>query len=149
MKTLVVYDSMYGNTEMVARAIGAAMGGDVSVRRASEVSAGDLQGVDLLFVGAPTQGGRATQPVQDLLGRLPAAALKTTRAAAFDTRMSMFFVKLFGFAAPKIAASLETSGATLSAPPQGFFVKGREGPLKEGELERAAQWAKDVAAKNK
>lgn len=149
MNTLVVYDSMYGNTEMVARAIGAAVGGEVNVRQASEVSADDLQGVDLLFVGAPTQGGRPTQPVQDLLDRLPPGALQATRAAAFDTRLSWFFVKLFGFAAPKIAAGLQGKGAVLASPPQPFFVKGREGPLKEGELERAAVWAKEIAATGK
>ena len=153
MKTLVAYDSMYGNTEQLARAIGAAIGavvgGDVSILRASEVSAGDLQGLDLLFVGAPTQGGQATQPIQDLLGRLTAAGLKSTRAAAFDTRLSWFFLKLFGFAADKIAAGLQAGGLAPAAPPEGFYVKGRQGPLKDGELERAATWAKQVAAKAK
>jgi flavodoxin I len=48
------------------------------------------------------------------------------------------------YAAGKIADSLKKKGATLMASPEGFFVKGKEGPLKEGELERAAGWAKGI-----
>jgi flavodoxin I len=55
-------------------------------------------------------------------------------------------VKLFGYAAEPIAAKLQKKGGTLAAPPEGFFVGGTEGPLKEGELERAAQWARRVGA---
>jgi flavodoxin len=147
MKTLVVYDSMYGNTEKIAQAIGDGVGGEVSVRRAGEVNAADLQGLDLLFIGSPTQGGKATQPVQEFLGRLPAGALKATRVASFDTRLSWFFLKAFGFAAGKIAGSLESGGVTLAAPPEGFYVKGSQGPRREGELERAAAWAEEVAGR--
>ena len=37
MRTLVVYDSLHGNTEMIARAIGSAISGEVEVRRVTEV----------------------------------------------------------------------------------------------------------------
>ena len=46
MKTLVVYDSVYGNTRQVAEAVGAALPGDVSVLHARDVSASTLEGVD-------------------------------------------------------------------------------------------------------
>jgi flavodoxin len=62
MKTLIVYDSMYGHTERIARAIGDVMTGDVRVLRASEVSPSDVKSIDLLIVGSPTQGFRATKP---------------------------------------------------------------------------------------
>jgi len=51
----------------------------------------------------------------------------------------------FGYDAPRIARSLERSGGNLLAPPEGFVVLGMKGPLKEGELERAAGWAKGIA----
>ena len=51
---------------------------------------------------------------------------------------------IFGYAAPEIARSLERNGGTLLAPPEGFVVLGMEGPLKEGELERAAGWAQGM-----
>jgi hypothetical protein len=75
--------------------------------------------------------------------------------AAFDTRLSLsdiessalrFIVKTGGYAAKLIADSLKKIGGDLIIPPEGFLVKGEEGPLKEGELERAADWAKQIMA---
>jgi hypothetical protein len=48
----------------------------------------------------------------------------------------------FGYAAPRIARSLEEHGGNLVTEPEGFVVIGIKGPLKEGELARAANWAK-------
>jgi hypothetical protein len=56
-----------------------------------------------------------------------------------------FVVKLFGYAAKPIADRLKKKGGELTIPPEGFLVKGTEGPLKEGELERAADWAKSLS----
>jgi hypothetical protein len=53
-------------------------------------------------------------------------------------------LRLVGFAAPKIAKSLEKKGGTLVCAGEGFFVTGSKGPLKEGEVERAAAWAKEI-----
>jgi hypothetical protein len=52
-----------------------------------------------------------------------------------------FFMNAGGYAAPRIAGKLKKRGGNQVVPPEGFFVKGKEGPLKEGELERAASWA--------
>ena len=49
-------------------------------------------------------------------------------------------MKLFGYAAKPIADRLKKKGGELTIPPEGVYVKGTEGPLKEGELERAADW---------
>jgi flavodoxin len=64
MKTLVVYDSVYGNTEIIARAIGDAIPGEVQVLRVGQVNAGDPETVDLLIIGSPTHGTMPTEPVQ-------------------------------------------------------------------------------------
>ena len=56
------------------------------------------------------------------------------------------FVKLFGYAAEPIAARLEKKGGELAVPPEPFYVGGTEGPLLEGELERAEDWARQIAA---
>jgi flavodoxin len=143
MKALIVYDSVYGNTEKIARAIAAALtpSGEVKVLRAGEVNPSELASVDLLIVGSPTQGGRPTKAIQEFLNKLPESAVKGLNVAAFDTRFSTRLVGIFGYAAGKIAVSLKTKGGTLILPPEAFFVKGKEGPLKEGELERAAGWA--------
>lgn len=159
MKVLVVYDSVYGNTEKVAEAIGNAISDapgtphTVRIMRATELVQADLIGVDLLIAGAPTQKFNPTPGLKDPLQALPARSLQGMRAAAFDTRIAeadadnkvfSFMVKRFGYAAEKIADMLKKKGAVLVLPPEPFYVKGTEGPLKDGELERAAAWALKV-----
>ena len=148
MKTLVVYDSVHGNTERIAKAIGDAIAGDVGVLRAGQVSASELERLDLLIVGAPTYGGRPTEAIQDFLGEVPASVLEGTNVAAFDTRLTAKWVRIFSYAAPRIAGRLKKKGGTLLGAPEGFFVKGAIGPLKEGEVERAAGWAKEIVRSN-
>ena len=142
MKALVIYDSTYGNTEKIAKAIGAALTGDVKVLRAGEVNAAELNGYDLLVIGSPTYGGRPMPSVAELLNKIPESAIKGKNVAAFDTRIPSKMAKIFGYAADRIAKSLKDKGANLLVPSEGFFVTGKAGPLKEGELERAADWAK-------
>ncbi|MBU7004280.1 MAG: flavodoxin family protein [Theionarchaea archaeon] len=145
MKSIVAYDSVYGNTEKVAKAIGEALGEDARVLHADQVDASELGSLDLLIVGTPTHGGRPTKPVANLLGKIPSNSLQGTSVAAFDTRSPKTWVKIFGFAAPKVAGKLKKKGGTLVKEPEPFFVDGTEGPLSEGELERAASWAGEIA----
>jgi flavodoxin len=143
MRALVVYDSTYGNTEETAQAIGEAIGGQVL--QVCEVDPAGLKGFDLLIIGSPTHGGRPTEGIHGLLKA--SLALEGVNVAAFDTRTVSRWNRLlpFGYAAPRIARSLEGSGGNLLAPPEGFVVLGIQGPLKDGELERAAGWAKGIA----
>jgi flavodoxin I len=151
MKALIVYDSVYGNTERIARAIAEAItpSNEVKVLRAGEANPSELASVDLLIVGSPTHGGRATPAIQGLLNEVPKLSLQGIDAAAFDTRRSTKLVAVFGYAAERIARNLETKGVSPIAPPEGFFVTGTKGPLKEGELERAAGWAKGILESKK
>ena len=144
MKTLVVYDSEHGNTEKIARSIGDAITGEVKVLRVGEVSSSELETFDLLIVGSPTHGGRPTQAIQDFIKKVSVTVFEGTNIAAFDTRLSTRLVGIFGYAAGRIAGSLERKCGALIVSPEGFFVKGREGPLKEGEVERAVGWAKEI-----
>jgi len=151
MKVLIVYDTLYGNTEKIARAIAAAItpSNDVKVVRVSEVAPSELGSIDLLMVGSPTQNTGSTKAIQEFLSKIPANSLKNIGVAAFDTRYSGILVGIFGFAAGKIADSLKRNGGTLIASPEGFFVEGKEGPLKQGEVERAAGWAKGILESKK
>ena len=79
------------------------------------------------------------------LDQIDPQALEGVRVAAFDTRMTNRLILLFGTAGPKIARALESKGGTRAGSPEGFSVTGGEGPLKEGELERAAVWAQSLA----
>ena len=156
MKSLVIYDSLYSNTEKIAQVIGEVLGllGDVAIKRVGEVNMEDLAGLDLLILGSPTQQFRATAVMKDFLKRIPANGLKGVKVAAFDTRLTQrnidgtpvlpYFVKLFGYAAEPMSNGLKKKGGKLVVPPEGFYVEGTEGPLQAGELERAADWAKNL-----
>lgn len=146
MKTLIVYDSVYGNTEKIARAVGGAVAGEVQLLHVSQVHAGELEAADLLIVGSPTQGALPTKAIQDLLEKIGAPAHAGARAATFDTRLTWGFLERWGgFAAEKIAAALKEKGWTLTGTPGGFLVGGlKKGPLKRGEVERAAAWAAEI-----
>jgi flavodoxin len=159
MKTLILYDSVYGNTEKIALAIGEALGPqeDVSVMKVGDAKPDQFTGLSLLIVGAPTQRFRTTAAMSDLLKMIPPNSLKGVKVAAFDTRLSMgeinktpilaFFVRLFGvnaYAAGSIANQLRKKGGKLAGTPEGFYVEGMEGPLVAGELERAVNWARQI-----
>jgi flavodoxin len=147
MRTLVVYDSLHGNTAQIAQAIGAALPGQVSVRPIGDAKADESKEVDLLIIGSPTHGGWFTKATKGWLDQVPANAFQNVRAAAFDTRTPPTILsRLFGFAAPRITRSLEKTGVTVLVPPEGFVVEGIKGPLAEGELERAADWAQEIAS---
>jgi len=151
MKALIVYDSVYGNTEKIARAIGEAItpSGEVKVLRAGEANPSELASTDLLIVGSPTHAGRPTPPIQDILNKVPKLSLQGINVAAFDTRIPTKLVGVFGYAAGRIAGNLKRKGGNLIASPEGFLVTGTKGPLKEGELERAAGWAKGILESKK
>jgi len=144
MKAWIVYDSVWGNTERVARSIGEAVGREARVFPVAEADPAGAATVDLLVVASPTQGGRPTAATQGFLDALRPASLGKVRVAAFDTRIPMRFAKLFGYAAGKIAACLVAKGGNQVAAPEGFLVRGRKGPLADGELERAAAWGKKL-----
>jgi len=160
MKATVVYDSKFGNTELIARAMGEALGppANVEVVRVGDVQPGQWAGLDLLIVGSPTWRFRPTPAIKELLDSIPRRGLDGTKVAAFDTRltpekieaMSGFLarmVNVFGFAARPIARKLEKKGGQPVAAPEGYYVEDSEGPLREGELERAAKWARKAAAR--
>lgn len=144
MKALVIYDSLYGNTKLVAEAIGTGIGDGARVLPIAEASGPELESLDLLVVGAPTHGGKASPPMQKFLKNLPQSAIAGVDVAAFDTRMTTKWVKIFGYAAGKIGKALAKKGGNLLLKAEPFWVTGGKGPLKEGELERAADWAKQV-----
>ena len=149
MKALIVYDSVYGNTEKIARAVAEAITSsyEVKVLGAGETNPSELASIDLLIVGSPTHGGRPTPAIQDFLNKV--SKLQGINVAAFDTRIQTKFVGVFGYAAGRIANNLKKKSGTLIASPEGFFVTGGQGPLKEGELERGAGWAKGILESKK
>jgi flavodoxin len=155
MKTVVIYDSVYGNTkriaEEIARSIAQEMDepspSEVPALHVGQVSIPVLNSAELLVVGSPTHGALPTEAMKAFVKRLGAPAEDSPRVATFDTRLSWGFLRKYGFAATAMADELEEKGWVLQDNPGGFYVRGlKKGPLKKGEVERAAVWAKDLIA---
>lgn len=151
MKTLVIYDSVFGNTEKIAQAIGAVLG--VEALKVGAVQPEHLAGVELLVVGSPTRGFKATPALTSWLEGLVTNGLKGVRAAAFDTRIDSSTIGFFlarwmvrsNYAVKPMEKLLRLKGATIATTAAGFYVDASEGPLRAGELERAGEWAKTLA----
>ena len=160
MKALVVYESMFGNTERVARAVAEGLAGRVEVETTNVTAAPAVSGVDLLVVGAPThafglsrpqtrgtavrQGGSATAAevgVREWLSR--AGRLDGVPVASFDTRVAR--PRMPGSAARKAIRLLRRAGGRPVGPPVSFYVTGTPGPLVDGECARARAWGELIA----
>lgn len=158
MKTVVLYESLYGNTEAVARAIADGLGpaGEATLARFGDAQETAAEEADLLVLGGPTHGWGMTKPASRTRSNAEGYAagarewLEGSRqaagkmAAAFDTR----FGKprwLTGSAALRIARRLKRGGYRLVLPPESFFVLHTEGPLRDGEVDRARAWGAELA----
>jgi len=164
MRSLVVCESWFGNTQLIARAVADELErhGDVALISVDDETPA-LEGIDLLVVGAPTHVHGMSSSMSrrsaleqakesaDRAGRGARGWLKTLpeveqgRAAAFDTRIDKP-TSLVGSAARGVSKRLRRHGFELVAPPESFFVLSAEGPLEDGELERAAEWARSLVA---
>ena len=152
MTTIIVYDSVFGNTEQIAQTMGQILGEAAMVKKVNEVTLEDLKGVDLLVVGSPTRAFKPTEGIVSFLKNLPAGTLKGLAAAAFDTRIPpesisskimRNLVVMGGYADKTISKLLKSKGATV-LPSEGFFVTSSEGPLVIGEVKRAADWIRQT-----
>jgi flavodoxin len=152
MRALIIYDSMYGNTEKIARAIGDGLTGEVKVVRVGDANPSELKTCDLLILGSPVHGGRPTPALEAFVKQLPANSLGPMRVAVFDTRFEAeeqgvglrLLMSVVRYAADRLAKDVAKKGGRLIAEPEGFIVENKEGPLKQGELERASMWAKGM-----
>jgi flavodoxin len=146
MNALVVHFSKFGNTQQVAEAIRDRLSAEGTVRviRLDELAASDLEDLDLLVMGSPTHRMNLPEAVRPVFEGLPKRVLPKTPVAAFDTsyQMSAFLARFT--AAKKLARKLRKLGGKRIVPPETFHVGGKEGPLHEGELERAKRWAETI-----
>jgi len=153
MKALVVYESLFGNTEKIARAIVDRLAATAEVTLAEVGTAPPVTGYDLLIVGAPTHAFSLSRPatrqdaqrqgahagrigLREYLDGLP--PLPGLAAAAFCSRMDK---PLTGSAARKADKRLRRLGCRVVSSPADFKVSGTTGPLLDGELDRARRWA--------
>lgn len=140
MSNLVVYDSFFGNTKLIAETIVEVLGKNTSLVHVGEFKKDMLKGVDLLIVGSPILGWRPSEKTLAFLMSFGKDELRGVRVGTYDTRMKVFF---HGDATEKMSDMLEKLGAEVVLRPTYFYVKGKEGPLFDGELENAKRWVQD------
>lgn len=163
MNAVVVYESIWGNTAAIARAVAEGIGPEARTLSTADATPSKLEGADLLVVGSPLLGfsipndkmiegirnGRqypkdrtdGSQPsMRSWLGIVPRG---TAPVATFETRIWWSP----GSAAKGIAKALADKGYRPIDPKgERFLVKGRYGPLKNGEIDRARAWGASLAA---
>jgi flavodoxin len=144
MKTLVVCDSNFGNTKLIALEIAKTIGDGAKVILTKDFKETDLKGVDLLIFGSPIIGWRPSETTLKALESLKGKIKKELKFATFDTRVKLF---IHGDAKEKMAEMLHGAGGKRVFESQAFYVKGKQGPLFPGELEKAANWAKLIKSK--
>lgn len=161
MKALVIYESMFGNTRQIAEAIAAGLSEHAQVEITDVALAPALvpPDVDLVVLGGPTHAfsmsrkttrhdavrrGAAEQDlttgIRDWITGLPPAG-NIPRFAAFDTRVH---VPLLPGSAAKAATKIARRLGFRVTEPESFLVEGYEGPLRDGELDRAAAWGRQL-----
>lgn len=165
MYSLVVFESMFGNTEAIARAVAEGLSEATSSQVVEVGAAPRLIGSDvgLLVVGGPTHAFGMSRPgtrqaaAQQAGGNLVSKGVgvrewlaevrteATPAAAAFDTRINK--PRFPGSAGRAVAKFLRRLGLAPIAPPESFYVIGSEGPLVAGELERAREWGMTLGAR--
>lgn len=164
MAALVVFESMFGNTKMVADAVAEGLARHLRVEQVEVGAAPMVFGgeVELLVVGGPTHAFGLSRPgtrqsaAQQADGGLVSAGIglrewlgtlqkgsSTVAVATFDTRISK--PRLPGSAAAAAEKRLRRLGFPVIAPSTSFYVEGTAGPLLRGEAERARRWGEELA----
>lgn len=143
MKFLIIYFSKFGNTHKIAEVIGETLQTKGSVRVVSldEITPSDIRTANLILLGSPTHGTGLPNEIEHAFDALISRYMRDKSAAAFDTSYKLPQWMASFTAARRLAAKLRKFGARLIVPPETFYVMEQEGPLYEGEIEHAQQWA--------
>ena len=167
---MVVFQSLWGNTAAIGRAIAQGLGPDTLVGGTDEIDPGETADASLLVLGAPvhamslptaqTMKGVASRPLHS--GDLPpdtAQPLLREWIAALPERVTLFTsydTRVPGFVGRGGVSTIErlmiANGGRQLCKSEGFFVVNRRtvhepaSMLREGELERARRWGERIRA---
>jgi len=152
MKGIVVFDTSYGNTKTIAETISETLkesGIEVDafyVKNVKKLSAKDY---DFLVLGSPTRFGTMSFAVKGFIGKVKSEEWMNKPFAAFDTENPENMEKKEWSAAEKIAEGLRDKKMNQLLPVLKAAVLGQKGPLQEGEIERAKEYARKLATELK
>jgi len=138
-RAIVIYDTKFGNTEKIARALARGMenqGVKVDCVKVDEVDVDKLVEYDFLAIGGPTHAFGVSKPMKAFLEKLRSVGIKGKKAFAFDTKYRSW---LAGCAGKGIEKALKGLGMSIVKPHSSAVVTGNEGPLEEGMEEMFEQ----------
>ena len=160
MRAVVVYESHWGNTADVARAIAEGLGPEARAMNTDEAVAQMAEHADLIVVGAPViafglpREATRKQVAGDVKAPRPPDvshpllaswldALPGGRGwgAAFETRIWWSPRGATG----TIESKLKRAGFRTLTKAERFIVAGPYGPMRDGELDRARAWGAALA----
>ena len=161
MRAIVVYESHWGNTAEIARAIAEGIGPEASALTTDEATASLVADADLVVAGAPIMAfGLPSDTMIDNVRKDPKAPVpgdvshpslrhwleglppSTAASASFETKLRWSP----GGAIGAIDERFDRAGFHPIAKGEKFWVTTPYGPLREGEIERARAWGGELAA---
>ncbi len=150
-KVIVVYDSKYGNTKLVAETIAAGMreveGMETVVSGVKEVDLSRIPNYDAILLGSPNHLGGPTGGIKKFIDKLGKLPLEGKKFAVFDTYLGKDFEKVVKKMERRI--SEKVPGLKPVAPGLSIRVQGMKGPISEGELPKCREFGKRIAAQMK
>jgi len=153
VKGIVVYDTSYGHTRIIAETIAETLkktGLDVHVSHVEDLKELHAEDYDFFVLGSPTRIGTMSFTLRRFIdGKIKGEEWRNKPFASFDTELQSVIEKGGASAAEKIAKKLSEKGLKQVLPVLKTAVLGIRGPLKEGEIENAKQYAEDLASKLK
>ncbi len=157
MKGILLYDTSYGNTKKIAETITQQLmdsGVEADLSHIKDTKNLNENNYDFLVLGAPTKFGTMSFAVKFFIGKIKTEAWTGKPFAAFDTEnpenieRSQKENKDWS-AAEKIARKLKEKNMNQLLPVLKAQVIGQKGPIVDGEIEKAKNFASDLAAKLK
>lgn len=154
----LVYDSLFGNTAQIALAMAdeaKTIGFQVQEMNVNKPDFEILGKAEILLIGSPTQAFGASKPMLEFLGKISAESVQNKKVVVFDTRIDLdtikskflrWLVNRGGYATAPISKIMKKKEAKVMGS-EGFYVADKEGPLLDGEKERAALWIRSILQK--
>ena len=152
MKGIVVYDTSYGNTKKIAETIAETLkesGIEVDLFDVKNLRKLSAKEYSFLVLGSPTRFGTMSFAIRGFLGKVKSEEWVNKPFAAFDTENPENMERKEYSAAEKIATKLIDKKMNQLLPVLKALVSGQKGPLKEGEIERTKEYAREIANKLK
>jgi menaquinone-dependent protoporphyrinogen IX oxidase len=152
MKGIVVYDTSYGNTKRIAETIVETLKEsaiEVDFFGVKDIKKLSAKEYDFLVLGSPTRFGTMSFAIRGFLGKVKSEEWMNKPFTAFDTENPENIERKEGSAAEKIADNLKDKKMNQLLPVLKAVVFGTKGPLKEGEIERTKDYARELAIKLK